>query len=117
MSNSNNFSLLNVYLDEKGPSVKIQFPSIFKDHDIVAKPKPITAGDERPLSLALWRKVCHSHGKYKPELNEYFHMYQYQLNFAMSAATSALGVSWQHLNHPIYLYPVFIDFMYIFMCD
>ena len=92
-------------MDEKRPSVKIQFPSIFKDHDIVAKPKPITAGDECPLSLALWRKVCHSHGKYKPELNEYFSMYQYQLNFAMSAATSALGVSWQHLNHPNLLIP------------
>ena len=34
--NSNTFSLLNVYLDEKRPSVKIQLPSIFKDHHIVA---------------------------------------------------------------------------------
>ena len=38
--NSNNFSLLDVYLDEKGPSVKIQQPNIFKDHHIVAKPSP-----------------------------------------------------------------------------
>ena len=36
--NSNNFSLLNVYLDEKGPSVKIQLPNIFKDDRIIAKP-------------------------------------------------------------------------------
>ena len=38
--NSNNFSLLDVYLDEKGPSVKIQLPNIFKDHHIVAQPSP-----------------------------------------------------------------------------
>ena len=73
--NSNNFSLLDVYLDEKGPSVKIQLPNIFKDHHIVAQPKPTTAGDEWLLSFAFWRKFYNSHGKYKPELNEYFHMY------------------------------------------
>ena len=98
--NSNNFSLLNVYLDEKGTSVKIQLPNIFKDHHIIAKPKPTIAGDEWPLSLALWRKCYNSHGKYRPELNEYFHMYRCQLNFAMFCVTSALGISWQHLNHP-----------------
>ena len=43
---SSNFSLLDVYLNEKGPSVKIQLPNIFKDHHIIAKPKPTTAGDE-----------------------------------------------------------------------
>ena len=43
--NSNNFLLLNKYLDEKGLSVKIQLPNIFKNHQIVAKPKPTTAGD------------------------------------------------------------------------
>ena len=98
--NSNNFSSLDVYLDEKGTSVKIQLPNIFRDHHIVAKPKPTTAGDEWPLSLALWRRFYNSHGKYKPELNEYFHMYQCQLNFGMFATTSALGISWQHLNYP-----------------
>ena len=67
--NSNNFSLLNIYLDEKETSVKIQLPNIFKDHQIAAKPKPTTAGDEWPLSLALWRKFDNRHGKYKPELN------------------------------------------------
>ena len=44
--NSNNFSLIDVYLVEKGPSLKLQFPNIFKDHRIVAKPRPTTAGDE-----------------------------------------------------------------------
>ena len=41
-----------------------------------------------------------SHGKCKPVLNEYFHMCQCQLNFATFCATSALGISWQHFNHP-----------------
>ena len=50
--NSNKFSLLDVYLDEKKTSVKIQLPNIFRDHHIVAKPRPTTAGDEWPLSLA-----------------------------------------------------------------
>ena len=90
---------MDVYLDEKGPSVKIQLTNIFKDHHIVAKPKPTTAGDEWPLSLALWRTFYNSHGKYKAELNKYFHMYRCELNFAMFAATSELGTSWQHLNH------------------
>ena len=44
--NSNNFSLLDVYLDEKGTSIKIQLLNIFRDHHIVAKPKPTTAGDK-----------------------------------------------------------------------
>ena len=98
--NSNNFSLLDVCLDEKRTSVIIQLPNIFKDHHIVAKPKPTIAGDEWPLSLALWRKFYNSHGKYRPELNQYFYTYQCQLNFAMSCVTSALGISWQHLNNP-----------------
>ena len=99
--NSNNFPLPDVYLYEKGPSVKIQLPNIFSDHHIVAKPSPTTAGyDERPLFLALWRKFYNSHGKYKPELNECFHMYRCQLNFAKFCVLSALGISWQHLNHP-----------------
>ena len=80
-------------MDEKGISVKIQLPNIFRNHHILAKPRPITSGDEWPLSLALWRKFYNSHGKYKPELNEYFHMYRCQLNFVMFAATSALGIS------------------------
>ena len=99
--NSNNFSLLDVYLDEKGTSVKVQLPKIFKDHHIVAQPTPTIAGyDEWPLSLILWKSFYNCHVKYKPELNEYFHMYRCQLNFAMFCVTSALGISWQHLNHP-----------------
>ena len=92
---------MDVYLDEKGKSVKIQLPNIFKDHHIVSQPAATTVGyDEWPLSLALWRKFYNSHGKYKPELNKYFHMYRCQLHFGLFAVTSALGISWQHLNHP-----------------
>ena len=98
--NNNNFSLLNVYLDEKGTSVKIQLPNIIKDHHIIAKLKARIARDEWSLFLALWRKFYNSHGKYRPELNEYFHIYRCQLNFVMFAGTSALGISWQYLNHP-----------------
>ena len=95
--NSNNFSLL----DGKGPSVKIQLQNMFNDHHIVAKPSPIAVGyDEWLLFNALWLKFYNSHGKYRPELNEYFQRYEYQLSFAMFCATSALGISWQHLNHP-----------------
>ena len=42
--NSNNFSLLDVYLDEKKTSVKIELPNIFRDNHIVAKPRPKMAG-------------------------------------------------------------------------
>ena len=45
-------------------------------------------------------KFYNSQGKYKPELNKYFHMYRCQLNFAMFCATTAVGISWQHLSHP-----------------
>ena len=34
---SNDFLLLDLYLNEKGPSVKIQLLNIFKYHRIVAK--------------------------------------------------------------------------------
>ena len=61
--NSNRFPLLDVYLDEKRTSVKIQLPNIFKDHGVIAKPKPTTAGDEWALPPAFWRKFYNSHGK------------------------------------------------------
>ena len=58
----------------------------------MAKPSPTTVGyDEWPLSIALWMKFFNSHGKYRPELNKYFHIF---------CARSALGISWQHLNQP-----------------
>ena len=45
--NSNNLSLLDVFLDEKGTSVKIQLLNIFKDHHIVAQPTPTTVGYDK----------------------------------------------------------------------
>ena len=42
--NTNNFSLLDVYLSEKGPSVKLQLLNIFKDHRIVEQLSPIAVG-------------------------------------------------------------------------
>ena len=70
-----NFSLLDIYLDKKGPSVKIQLSNIFKDHRIVAKPNTTSVGyDEWPLSNTFWMKFYNGHGKYKPVLNEYFQM-------------------------------------------
>ena len=54
--------------------------------------------DEYLLSNTLWVKFYNI--RYKPELNEYFHTYRCQLNFTMFCATSALVISWQHLNHP-----------------
>ena len=66
----------------------------------MAKPSPKAVGvDEWPVSIFLWTNFCNSHGKYKLELNKYFHMHRCQLNFAMFCDTGALSISWQHLNH------------------
>ena len=74
--NNINLLLLDIYLCEKGPSVKIQPLNIFNDHHIVAKLSTTSVGyDESPFSNALWMKFYNSHGKYKPKLNEYFHKY------------------------------------------
>ena len=63
---NNSFSLLDVYLDEKGPSVRIQLSNIFKNHHLIAKPSPMKVGyGEWLLSIAFWRKFYHNHGKYK----------------------------------------------------
>ena len=68
--NNINFSLLDIYLNEKEPSVKTQLSNIIKDHHIVAKPSTTSVSyDERPLSNTLWIKFYNSHGKYKSELN------------------------------------------------
>ena len=52
VNNSIKFSFLNIYLDEKGPSVKIQLSNI-----IVAKPSTTAVGyEEWPFSSTLWMK-------------------------------------------------------------
>ena len=56
--NNINFSLLDIYLDEKEPSVKIQLSNIFKDYHIVAKPGTTSVDyDEWPLSNALLDEI------------------------------------------------------------
>ena len=42
--NNINFSLLDIYLDEKRPSVKIQLSNIFEDRHIVAKTSTKSVG-------------------------------------------------------------------------
>ena len=42
--NTNDFSLLDVYLNQKGPSAKILLLDIFTDHQIVAKSCTISVG-------------------------------------------------------------------------
>ena len=51
--NSTNFSLLDVYLDEKGPFMKIQLLNFFKDHHIVTQANPTAIGS------AEWR-LCNT---------------------------------------------------------
>ena len=66
--NSNNFSLLDIDLDEKGSSFKIHLPNIFQNHHIVAKPSLTTVGcDEWLPSLAFWRKFYKNHGSHGKE--------------------------------------------------
>ena len=63
---NNSFSLLDVYLDEKGPSARIQLSNIFKNHHLVAKPSPMKVDyGQWLLSIALWRTFYNNHGKYK----------------------------------------------------
>ena len=62
--------MLDVYLNVKGPSIKIQLLNIFKDYHIVAKSNFMAVGyNEWPLYNALWIKFYNSYGKYKLELN------------------------------------------------
>ena len=57
------FSLLDVFMNEKGPSAKIQLLNIFNDHHIVAKLDPTAvAYDEWLLYSALWMKFYNGHG-------------------------------------------------------
>ena len=105
---------MDIYLDEKGPYVIIQLSNIFKDYHIMAKPSTTAVSyDEWPLFNALWMKFYNSNGKYNPELNEYFHLYRCELNFALFCATSSLGIYWQHLNHSnLLLRPVYGFYVY-----
>ena len=87
-----------IYLNES-ESVQLKFMDILKDHEIILnieKNRHSYDGD----SWKLRNKVFIALHSRKPKLEEYFYMYRCQLNFALYCASSALGVSMQHLNHP-----------------
>ena len=63
-------------------------PDIFSEYDIVR------GVDQWALPNDLFLKLMHR----KPRLKEYFNFYRCQLNFALFASTSSLGISKEHLN-------------------
>ena len=88
----------------------------FHFHDIFEDYKIIRNKDEWSISLTLVKQL---RGR-PPKLYEYFHMYRCQLNFAIFCATSALGISIQHLTKgsellkSIYKFHVFYHIRRIF---
>ena len=62
-------------------------PNIFKAYEI-------DMDDFWKMPIDLFRKLMHR----PPKLNEYFHVYRAQLNFAIFCASSALGISKEHLQ-------------------
>ena len=87
-----------IYLNES-ESVQLKFMDILKDHEII----PDIENNRHSYDGDSWKlsnKVFIALHSRKPKLEEYFHMYRCQLNFALYCASSALGVSMQHLNHP-----------------
>ena len=87
-----------IYLNES-ESVQMKFIDILKDHEII----PDIEKNRHSYDSDSWKlsnKVFIALHSRKPKLEEYFHMYKCQLNFALYCASSALGVSMQHLNQP-----------------
>ena len=87
-----------IYLNER-EFVDLKFLDILKDHEIipnVEKNRHYYLGDSWSMPYSLLNALQNR----KPKLEEYFHMFRCQLNFALYCASSALGVSMQHLNHP-----------------
>ena len=94
----NNFLELEVYMRGKRCCVKIHLLNILKGYDILVWTGPTTIGNDRwRLYNVLWMKL--SDGKFSPRLSGRSYIYQYELSCAMFFAISALGISWQHLNH------------------
>ena len=83
-----------IYLSDKGEHVGLEFKDIFKAHEIIPDRGLLKPGDQWKMVYELARQLK----RRQPKLDEYFHMYRCQLNFAMFCATSALGISMQHLN-------------------
>ena len=110
---------MHVYLNEKGPSAKIQWLNVFKDHHIVAYKGPIVIGNDKwEMFLPFWKRFYHGHhGKYMPELSEYLKIYWCQLNFAMFVQQACFVFLGNILTIQIGLYAVFINFKCIFMYE
>ena len=69
------FLVLNVYLNEKGPPVKIQQLNIFNDHHIVPNTGHIAIGyDNWPLSHALSTTFYNADSKKEHEISQYLYM-------------------------------------------
>ena len=82
-----NLSKHRIYVNDK-QYVDLKFPSIFEDYDIVRYKDEWTLSNTEAAQL---------HGR-PPRLEEYFHYYRCQLNFAIYCSTSALGISKEHLT-------------------
>ena len=82
-----NLSKHRIYVNDK-QYIDLNFLSIFEDYKI------IRYKDEWKISNELAAQLD---GR-PPKLDEYFHFYRCQFNFAIYCATSALGISKQHLT-------------------
>ena len=82
-----NLSKNRIYVNNN-QYIDLHFPDIFEKYKI------ILYKDKWSISLTLVKQL---RGR-PPKLYEYFHMYRCQLNFAIFCATSALGISIQHLT-------------------
>ena len=77
-----------------------KFPNIFEEYEI-------TKNDSWSMSNNLFLKMLRGGTL---ELNEYFNLYRAQLNFAIFCATSALGISKEHLTQGSNLLKSFYNF-------
>ena len=82
-----NLSKNRIYVNNN-QYIDLHFPDIFEEYKI------IPYKDKWAISNTLFFQL---QGR-PPKLEEYFHMYTCQLNFAIFCVTSALGISIQHLT-------------------
>ena len=82
-----NLSKNRIYVNDK-QYIDLKFPSIFEGYNNVRYKDEWTLSNTEAAQL---------HGR-APRLEEYFHFYRCQLNFALYCSTSALGISKEHLT-------------------
>ena len=83
------FSAQTIYINITD-SIKIRFPDLFTAYDIIAN------RDKVPMSDPRFNRLNASRGA--KTLDDYFMYFRCQLNFAIFCATTALGISYQHLT-------------------